>query len=329
MPDSAPLEQTTVGVTDTTEIESETTVGGNEDIPDASGPRNVQADESTAIESVSSATASKASSDDQEVGSCPQTSNTEAVIEPSSESAGDSVDGELGMVMTRIVRMQAALEARLLSLETAATQLATDAEERAEHRENREALYEKLAASTTNFHFQLLRPLLQRISLLYDLVSELGDSPPQDARAAVEALRLVKDNLREVMELNGVETISPVLGDTFDRRFHHVVTTEQTTDETKHESIARTVTDGFLYFGQNERTGALRPSVIRPARVVTWKFDPNSKSACGTTESSPEVELDGEKKRAQSREPECEEAAEETSPVSAEDGVAAQSERKE
>ena len=41
--------------------------------------------------------------------------------------------------MTRIARMQTALETRLQSLETAATQLATDAEERAEHRENRDA----------------------------------------------------------------------------------------------------------------------------------------------------------------------------------------------
>jgi molecular chaperone GrpE (heat shock protein) len=152
--------------------------------------------------------------------------------------------------------------------------LVADADERREMRQTRESLYEKLEASRSSFQFQLLRPLVQRIALLHDLLGDYRTFPPQDANAAVAVIEVLANHLTETMKLHGIESIAPEPGDAFDARFHHVAVTEDTANAADDSRVARCLLGGFVYFGQNDRTGDLRPAVVRPARIVMWRYNP-------------------------------------------------------
>jgi len=170
------------------------------------------------------------------------------------------------------------LEERLAALENAADRLAADADQRDEQRRNREAIYEKLDASRSTFQFQLLRPIVQRLALLYDLLAEFLAHPPSDPKSVEDAFKMLSNHLRDTMTIHGIETVRPEVGDAFDSRLHHILANEPTAAPEKHGRIAAVLMHGFVYFGQHERTGDLRPAVVRPARVVVWNLQQDAQT---------------------------------------------------
>ena len=179
-------------------------------------------------------------------------------------------EDSLTEVSRRLQSMEGMLERRLGALENAADRLAADADQRDEQRRNREALYEKLDASRSTFQFQLLRPIVQRLALLYDLLAEFLTHLPSDPKSVEDALKMLSNHLRDTMIIHGIEMVQPEVGDAFDSRVHYIMAKEPTAAPERHGRIAGVLMHGFVYFGQHERTGDLRPAVVRPARVVVW-----------------------------------------------------------
>ncbi|MFO0877902.1 MAG: nucleotide exchange factor GrpE [Gemmataceae bacterium] len=166
------------------------------------------------------------------------------------------------------------LQTQVSRVEHLAGQLTKHEEDREQDRRTREALFEKLDASRPQFQFQLLRPLVQRLATMFDLVSDWARQPPTDVAGFTTCMNVLHRQFLDVLELHGITAIAPQVDAPFDRRFHHVVQTQPTGEPSRHEQVATLLQNGYLYFGQNTQNGTLTPSVIRPARVVTWKYDP-------------------------------------------------------
>lgn len=146
--------------------------------------------------------------------------------------------------------------------------------ERADQHRIREELFDKIEKSKPAFQFQLVRPLIERIATMYDLAVAWEKQPPQDSAALVAHVQVLAAQFRETLQLFGIDVIAPEVGEAFDRRHHFVMSVVPTADASLNDKIAETRQHGILYFGQNDRTAALMPSVVRPARVCVWKHDP-------------------------------------------------------
>lgn len=216
-------------------------------------------------------------------------SETIAEIVPEDEISGESIvtsQGEAPAVSTaastsfdqlmqQLTELNRNLSGRLEKLERTAHSLQEDDRDRAEQRQNREALYSLLDNSKSMFQFQVLKPMLQRLGLMFDLIGDFSAHPPQEVDTMVQALGMFNQHLKETLLLYGVEMAIPNSGDAFDVRFHQITQTRPTAVQEHNDTIAGCMQAGLVYYGQQERTGTIRPNVVRPARVVTWRYDEN------------------------------------------------------
>jgi len=183
---------------------------------------------------------------------------------------GEPVAREL---LERMAAVEAALAERLSNIECAARELIADQRERDEHIRNREALYDKLQASRSTFQYQFVRPMVQRMASLHDLIHSFHVSPPQDDDGWKKTLELFLNHLEQTLEIEGVQRLAPSSGAEFDDRYHHIVDTRPTPDAELNGRIAEVTQPGFLYFGRHDASGEIRPTPVRPVKVVTWKYD--------------------------------------------------------
>jgi molecular chaperone GrpE (heat shock protein) len=142
----------------------------------------------------------------------------------------------------------------------------------------RDALLDKVEASRPSFQFQLIRPFVQRLANLADSLADWGRSPPTDADGFAKCLEAINRQMREILSLHGILEVRPAEGDALDARSHFVAETRPTADLASHEKIAALIEHGYQYIGQHDRSGLVTATLIRPARVVTWKHDPNAAS---------------------------------------------------
>ncbi len=168
------------------------------------------------------------------------------------------------------------LQAHIERLDAVTSQLTVNEQERVEQRRLRETLYEKLDETRHSFQMQLLKPWIHRVAATYDLTTKWESEPPRDPQALIDCLLILRRQIKETMEICGIQTVSPEPGDRFDRRLHFVVDTRNTGDVELNERIVETLQHGFVYFVRHEKTGEISPFVIRPARVITWKHDPGT-----------------------------------------------------
>ncbi len=176
-------------------------------------------------------------------------------------------------LLERLQALEVLMRAHVQAMQAAADRLAQNAEVRDDDNRTRDALLEKLDASKSTFQFQLIKPMVTRLASLHDLVVTWTESPPADAAGFTKCLDILSKQFRETLDMFGIQILNPQVNESFDRRFHHVMDTIATAEQEKHERVAATLQHGFLYFGQNERTGVLVPTLVRPARVKTWKYD--------------------------------------------------------
>jgi molecular chaperone GrpE (heat shock protein) len=195
-------------------------------------------------------------------------------VEPTSDGLADPLAGTVSALAGRIDALDERLRESVAALGEAAARLADSEAECDEQRRLREALLERLEAARSTFQFQLLRPLVTRVATLFDLVGDWQRRPPQTPEEMARCMGILMQQVRDTLELHGIEVVNPQPGDAFDRRFHHVIDTRSTSEAGEHEHVAETLQQGFVFHGQHERTGQVVPSVIRPARVITWKFAP-------------------------------------------------------
>jgi molecular chaperone GrpE (heat shock protein) len=196
-------------------------------------------------------------------------------------------------LLSTVTAFEKAVCQRLDRLETVAEQLCADDTERHEQLRNREVLYEKIEASRQSFQYQLLRPFVQRLASLHDLLRDMQNSPPAGDSIAASFGTLIR-HLEDTLAMQGIERVVPKSGDAFDNRLHYVIKTESTAYANQHERIATVLLDGFIFAAPNDRTGEIRPTVIRPARVVIWRHDPKDSTLENADEStSPSAAADG------------------------------------
>lgn len=168
--------------------------------------------------------------------------------------------------LTELVRHE------LTALAPLCERLLVDAAERDEQERLRNALYEKLDSSRASFQLQLIRPFVLRLAAMHDLLRDFQKLPdlPDAARGAFATLL---GHLQETLAVQGIEVIAPVEGEAFDKTLHYVIKAESTRDAALHERVVQTVVPGFVYLGPHDRTAEIRPVVVRPARIATWRYD--------------------------------------------------------
>lgn len=176
---------------------------------------------------------------------------------------------EVVSLRERVGELFASVERNTSTLASLARQLAADDNDRREYARQRETLVARLDESRPSFQVQLLRPFVQRLGAMYDLILELrrGEGTPTDT------LDLLAQHLRETLSQQGFELIEPAVGSSFDPLRHFVVTTEPTENAEHHERISRLSIAGIAHVGAHDKTGEIRTVVVRPARVVTWKLN--------------------------------------------------------
>ncbi|MFO0879765.1 MAG: nucleotide exchange factor GrpE [Gemmataceae bacterium] len=207
----------------------------------------------------------------------------ETVAPPAASEAPEARDLFIEQLQAQLQQLQT----QVGRVERLVEHLTGHEEEREQERRTREALFEKLDASRPQYQFQLLRPLVQRLATMFDLVSDWARQPPTDAASFATCMNVLERQFLDVLELHGITAIAPEVDGPFDRRFHHVVQTQPTGEMSRHEQIATLLQNGYLFFGQNTQSGSLMPSVIRPARVVTWKYDAALQAREPMKEASP------------------------------------------
>ena len=138
----------------------------------------------------------------------------------------------------------------------------------------RDALLDKVDASKPSFQFQLIRPFVQRLAKLADSIGDYRKSPPKDEAGFASSLESISTQMAELLSLHGVLEVRPKEGDALDPRCHFVAETRPTADQAKHEKVAELQEHGYQYIGQHDRSGNVTGTLIRPARVATWKHDP-------------------------------------------------------
>lgn len=184
----------------------------------------------------------------------------------------ESLREHLGRIERLLEERVGACEAGLSEVAGVLATLQADDEQRDEQRRNREALYEKLQASRSTFLFQLVQPLIQRLASLYDLIGDFVNTPPRDVEAWSQTLAMLRRHIEQTLQGQGIEPLRPAEGQEFDSRHHHIIATRPTADPAAGGRIAEVVQAGFLQFSQNERSGETKTTVVRPAKVITWKF---------------------------------------------------------
>ena len=191
---------------------------------------------------------------------------------PSAETTLVDVLSACSGVRSQITDLAALIDQQVSPLASLCDRLLMDVNERAEQAKLRETLYEKLDASRPSFQLQLVRPILLRLAAMYDLLQDFQATPdlPDETR---RAFQILEAHLRDTLVTQGVELVKPQEGDRFDKSLHYVIKAEPCSDPKQHEAVSRCVVPGFVYLGANERTSEVRPVVIRPARIATWKYE--------------------------------------------------------
>ena len=121
-------------------------------------------------------------------------------------------------------------------------------------------LYDELDDLKQNRMFDFIRPMFIDLILLFDRFDNTKKSLQENA-SIEKTLNSFEDELLEILYRRDVEIIK-LSGEIFNKKYQLALETEETSDKSKNNQIARVVRRGFK---SGER-------VIRPEEVIIYKF---------------------------------------------------------
>ncbi len=158
----------------------------------------------------------------------------------------------------------------LASLVAEVTALRQTIEERLSYDRVKEEAFDRLYAEVEEVRqeraFQLVRPLLIDLLLLFDRIKLCREDVSRQASTAFDVaqmLQTISDELLEVLYRREVEVIvaeSP----TFNRALQQVVGSRPTTSAAQHNQVVRVVRQGFRH----------RNRILRPEEVIVKSYTP-------------------------------------------------------
>ncbi|MDQ8038806.1 MAG: nucleotide exchange factor GrpE [Rickettsiella sp.] len=127
--------------------------------------------------------------------------------------------------------------------------------------QNKEKRFERQIESIHKFsQEELLSNLLPIKDNLEKAVALLISKSKVEKDPTLEGIQLTLKDLQKVLEKNGVKTIDPASGESFDAHYHQAMTTKESTEQTPN-TILEVLQKGYLLNGR----------LLRPAWVVVAK----------------------------------------------------------
>lgn len=125
-------------------------------------------------------------------------------------------------------------------------------------------LHEELETHRRGFHFQVLRPVISDLIVLYtdmDKVAARWASHESHAETAQEIAQF-RDQVEEILRRIGVEPYTSQ-ADEFDAKRQRATSTVETTDQANDKRVAARLRPGFEYDGK---------IVVQPEQVQTYRY---------------------------------------------------------
>jgi molecular chaperone GrpE (heat shock protein) len=127
-------------------------------------------------------------------------------------------------------------------------------------------MYEELQSYKTDLYAKILKPfVLATITLIDDTNTFLSKLEENDSRKAEKYLRNIPDDLKDILDLNGVEQYESD-GDVFNPRTQKAIKTISTDDPALEKHIARRLRPGYRWNG----------SILKTEVVYIYKFEANN-----------------------------------------------------
>ena len=123
-----------------------------------------------------------------------------------------------------------------------------------------QGLYEELEAYKNDFLFRHERVLLQDLLLFYDSLLWFTQEAKSNPDKASDYAQYLIDEFLEVLRRRDVLPIEP--HDKFDRKYHRIISTEETEDESKERCISEVHRRGF-HRGEQ---------IVRAEEVVIYRY---------------------------------------------------------
>jgi molecular chaperone GrpE (heat shock protein) len=185
-------------------------------------------------------------------------SQTAGKVEPKVQPHDSATD-----VVNAPVANLSAIEAQLKELNARFEQkISTDAHKAALF----DKMYEELQSYKTDLYAKILKPfVLATITLIDDTNRFLSKLEENDSRKAEKYLRNIPDDLKDILDLNGVEQYESD-GDVFNPRTQKAINTISTDDPALEKHIARRLRPGYRWNG----------SILKSEVVSIYKFEANN-----------------------------------------------------
>lgn len=171
---------------------------------------------------------------------------------PVDEAPASVVDGALFELRQEIARLRESLDQRAAAHEATIASLAA----------SMEAMRNQQLAAT-------MRPVLRQFVDLHGELSDGGAKARQLGRDEQAGdLDFYAQRIEDILDNFDLESVQAIPGAAFDRRAHAAVMARPAPRQEDDQTIARVVRQGFRLIGQER--------VLIPARVVVWKYSPDT-----------------------------------------------------